>query len=30
MDATGRNKKALVQTNLWESEPDWGTSAPVP
>jgi Tol biopolymer transport system component len=29
MDATGKNKKALIQTNLWESEPDWGTATPV-
>ena len=29
MDPDGSNQKALVQTTLWESEPDWGTAAPV-
>lgn len=29
MDASGRNKRAVVQSKLWESEPDWGTAAPV-
>lgn len=29
MNATGANKRALVRTKLWESEPDWGTAAPV-
>jgi hypothetical protein len=29
MDPDGNNKKALIQTNLWESEPDWGTAAPI-
>jgi Tol biopolymer transport system component len=29
MDASGKNKNPLVQTKLWESEPDWGTAPPV-
>ncbi len=29
MDASGQNKHVVVQTRLWESEPDWGTAAPV-
>ncbi len=29
MDSTRKNKKALIRTNLWESEPDWGTAAPI-
>ncbi len=29
MDSTGTRKKALVQTDLWESEPDWGTATPI-
>ena len=29
MDSTGANKHAIVQTKLWESEPDWGTAAPI-
>jgi hypothetical protein len=30
MDASGKNKIPLVQTTLWESEPDWGTAPPIP
>jgi hypothetical protein len=26
----GKNKIPLVQTTLWESEPDWGTAPPIP
>ena len=29
MDSTGKNEKALIQTKLWESEPDWGTAEPI-
>ena len=29
MTSTGRNKRAVVQTKLWESEADWGTAAPL-
>ena len=29
MDSTGRNKRRVIGTKLWESEPDWGTAAPV-
>ncbi len=29
MDSTGKDKKALIRTNLWKSEPDWGTAAPI-
>jgi Tol biopolymer transport system component len=29
MDASGKSKHPLVQTKLWESEPDWGTAPPV-
>jgi Tol biopolymer transport system component len=29
MDASGKNKNPLVQTKLWESEPDSGTAPPV-
>ena len=28
MDANGKNKAPVVQTKLWESEPDWGTAPP--
>lgn len=28
MDSNGGSKRPVVQTNLWESEPDWGTAAP--
>ena len=30
MDETGRNKRALIRTSLWQSEPAWGTAAPIP
>ena len=30
MDSTGGNQHPVVQTRLWESEPDWGTAALVP
>jgi Tol biopolymer transport system component len=30
MDPSGGNKHPVVQTKLWESEPDWGTAAPLP
>lgn len=30
MDANGGNKRPVVRTRLWESEPDWGTAAPRP
>jgi Tol biopolymer transport system component len=28
MDANGKNNKPVVQTTLWESEPDWGIAPP--
>jgi Tol biopolymer transport system component len=28
MDVSGKNKKPVVRTTLWESEPDWGTARP--
>jgi Tol biopolymer transport system component len=30
MDATSKNKKPVIQTKLWDSEPDWGTAPPTP
>ena len=29
MDSTGGHKQSVVQSKLWESEPDWGTAAPM-
>jgi Tol biopolymer transport system component len=29
MDASGNGKGPLIRTRLWESEPDWGTAAPI-
>ena len=28
MDANGKNQQPVIQTKLWESEPDWGTAPP--
>jgi Tol biopolymer transport system component len=30
MGASGADKRAVVRTLLWESEPDWGTAQPLP
>ncbi len=30
MDETGRNKRVLIRSSLWESEPAWGTAVPIP
>jgi Tol biopolymer transport system component len=28
MSANGKNKRPLIQSNRWDSEPDWGTAPP--